>query len=188
MTVQRSSAHRPSLVVLTSEKWPYALLQGGGSDYCVYSEVEQVWLIVEGDLAGLFGTHGGANSASVRRVLIGTPGFGKSVDACSCLLYQLLHYDAEQLHTVACFIGERAFLFDKTTKTVFFFGYSTSAMKSLFGGLHADEGVYCLRRDGGGRHCPPRCLPSGGACLPCRPQKKLAGGAGRRTRAPAGSS
>ncbi|RNE95102.1 retrotransposon hot spot (RHS) protein, partial [Trypanosoma rangeli] len=107
---------RPSLVVLTSEKWPYALLQGCGSDYCVYSEVEQVWLIVEGDLAGLFGTHGGANSAFVRRVLIGMPGIGRAVAACSCLLYQLLHYDAEQLHAVACFIGERAFLFDRTTK------------------------------------------------------------------------
>ncbi|RNE98016.1 retrotransposon hot spot (RHS) protein [Trypanosoma rangeli] len=139
---------RPSLVVLTSEKWPYALLQGCGSDCCVYSEVERAWQIVEGDLAGLFGTHGGANSASVLRALIGTPGIGKSVDACSCLLYQLLHYDAEQLHAVACFIGERAFLFDKTTKTVFSLGCSTPAMESLFGGLRADEGVYCLRRDG----------------------------------------
>ncbi|RNE95456.1 retrotransposon hot spot (RHS) protein [Trypanosoma rangeli] len=139
---------RPRPVVLTSEKWLYALLQGCGSDCCVYSEVEQVCLIVEGDLAWLFGTHGGANSASVLRVLIGMPGIGKSVDACSCLLYQLLHYDAEQLHAVACFIGERAFLFDKTTKTVFSLGCSTPAMKSLFGGLHAGEGVYYLRCDG----------------------------------------
>ncbi|RNF01522.1 retrotransposon hot spot (RHS) protein [Trypanosoma rangeli] len=121
---------RPSLVVPTSETLPYALLQGCGSDYCVYSEVGQVWQIVEGDLTGLFGTHGGANSASVRRVLIGTPRFGKPVPACSCLLYQLLHYDAEQLHAVAYFIGERAFLFDKTTKTVFF-GCSTPAMESF---------------------------------------------------------
>ncbi|RNE98785.1 retrotransposon hot spot (RHS) protein [Trypanosoma rangeli] len=76
------------------------------------------------------------------------PGIGRAVAACSCLLYQLLHYDAEQLHAVACLIGERAFLFDRTTKTVFFFGYSTPAMENLFGGLHADEGVYYLRRDG----------------------------------------
>ncbi|RNE96267.1 retrotransposon hot spot (RHS) protein [Trypanosoma rangeli] len=110
---------RLSLVVLTSEKWPYALRRACGFDCYVYSEVERVWQIVEGDLAGLFGTHGGANSASVRRVLIGTPGIGKSAAACSYLLYQLLHYDAEQLHAVAYFIGERAFLFDKTTKTVF---------------------------------------------------------------------
>ncbi|RNF01186.1 putative retrotransposon hot spot (RHS) protein [Trypanosoma cruzi] len=38
--------------------------------------------------------------------------------AGSYLLYQLLHYDAEQLPMVAYVIGSQSFLFDKTTKTV----------------------------------------------------------------------
>ncbi|EKF98523.1 retrotransposon hot spot (RHS) protein, putative, partial [Trypanosoma cruzi] len=38
--------------------------------------------------------------------------------AVSYLLYQLLHYDAEQLPMVAYVIGSQSFLFDKITKTV----------------------------------------------------------------------
>ncbi|RNF00522.1 retrotransposon hot spot (RHS) protein, partial [Trypanosoma conorhini] len=100
-------------------------------DCYVYSEVERVWQIVKGDLAGSFGTHGGANSAPVRRVLTGTSGIGKSVAAGAYLLYQLLHYDAEQLPTVAYFVADTAFLFDKATKTMSSFPYSPPAIESF---------------------------------------------------------
>ncbi|PWU92158.1 putative retrotransposon hot spot (RHS) protein [Trypanosoma cruzi] len=40
------------------------------------------------------------------------------MNAGSYLLYQLLHYDAEQLPMVAHVIGSQSFLFDKITKTV----------------------------------------------------------------------
>ncbi|RNC40123.1 retrotransposon hot spot (RHS) protein, partial [Trypanosoma cruzi] len=52
------------------------------------------------------------------RVLIGTPGIGKSMNAGSYLLYQLLHYDAEKLQVVVHCFGETMYVFDKTIKAV----------------------------------------------------------------------
>ncbi|RNE97393.1 retrotransposon hot spot (RHS) protein [Trypanosoma rangeli] len=54
-----------------------------------------------------------------RRLLIGTPGIGKSMAAGSYLLYQLLHYDATTLHVVMyCFGRDFAYLSDKRARTV----------------------------------------------------------------------
>ncbi|EKF39497.1 retrotransposon hot spot (RHS) protein, putative, partial [Trypanosoma cruzi marinkellei] len=74
--------------------------------------------IVKGDVTKWFSPHGGTYFKPKRRVLIGTPGIGKSMAVGSYLLYQLLHCDFEQLPMVAYVIGCQSFLFDKITKTV----------------------------------------------------------------------
>ncbi|EAN96544.1 putative retrotransposon hot spot (RHS) protein [Trypanosoma cruzi] len=120
--VEQSGAALLRLMVLASDKgWPYSWnLKGAEStrDCHVNFEVERVWQIVKGDLTAWFSTDGGTDFKPRRRVLIGTPGIGKSMNAGSYLLYQLLHYDAEQLPMVAYVIGSQSFLFDKTIKTV----------------------------------------------------------------------
>ncbi|EKG00507.1 retrotransposon hot spot (RHS) protein, putative, partial [Trypanosoma cruzi] len=120
--VEQSGAPRSRLMVLTSDKgWPYSWnLKGVESihDCYVNCEVEQVWRIVLGDLTEWSSPDAGDYFTPERRLLIGTPGIGKSMAAGSYLLYQLLHYDAEQLPMVAYVIGSQSFLFDKTTKTV----------------------------------------------------------------------
>ncbi|RNF07208.1 retrotransposon hot spot (RHS) protein [Trypanosoma cruzi] len=105
--VEQSGAPPPVLMVLTSDKaWPYSWEEDGSTRVChVNCEVERVWQIVKFDLTGWLSTlELSINSLSVRRVLIWTPGIGKSVTAGSYLLYQLLHCDAERLPAVACFI------------------------------------------------------------------------------------
>ncbi|PWU89353.1 putative retrotransposon hot spot protein (RHS,) [Trypanosoma cruzi] len=88
-------------------------------DFFVNCEVERVWRIVRNDLAEWFSNFDlTLNSSPVRRLLIGTPGIGKSVAAGSYLLYQLLHYDAEKLQVVAYSFGSTMYVFDKTAKTV----------------------------------------------------------------------
>ncbi|EAN95199.1 putative retrotransposon hot spot (RHS) protein [Trypanosoma cruzi] len=120
--VQQSGAASPRLMVLTSDKgWPYTWNRKGVEstrDCYVNCEVDRVWQIVKGDLTEWFSSHGEADFGPRRRVLIGTPGIGKSMAAGSYLLYQLLHYDAEQLPMVVYFIADRKFLFDKTSRTV----------------------------------------------------------------------
>ncbi|EKF32378.1 retrotransposon hot spot (RHS) protein, putative [Trypanosoma cruzi marinkellei] len=120
--VQQSGAPRPTLMVLTSDKgWPYTWNRKGVEsphDCYVNCEVERVWQIVKGDLTELFSPHREAGFMPKKRLLIGTPGIGKSMAAGSYLLYQLLHYDAEQLQIVVYFIADRTFLFDKTSKKV----------------------------------------------------------------------
>ncbi|EKG00710.1 retrotransposon hot spot (RHS) protein, putative, partial [Trypanosoma cruzi] len=118
--VQQSGAPRPRLMVLTSDKgWPYSWEEDESIRDCyVNCEVERVWKIVKVDLSKWFSGHGRTYFEPKRRVLIGTPGIGKSMAAGSSLLYQLLHYDVEQLPMVAYFIGSQSFLFDKVTKTV----------------------------------------------------------------------
>ncbi|RNC48564.1 retrotransposon hot spot (RHS) protein, partial [Trypanosoma cruzi] len=95
--VQQSGEAPPRLMVLTSEKgWPYTLnlLRGAGNDFFIYCEVDRVWQIVERDLTEWFSNFDlTLNSSPLPRVLIGTPGIGKSMAAGSYLLYQLLHYD-----------------------------------------------------------------------------------------------
>ncbi|PWU93553.1 putative retrotransposon hot spot protein (RHS) [Trypanosoma cruzi] len=120
--VWQSGAPRPRLMVLTSEKgWPYSWRwreNKSTRDCHVNCEVDRVWQIVKGDLTEWFSSHGGNDFEPKQRVLIGTPGIGNSMNAGSYLLYQLLHYDAEQLPMVAYVVGSQSFLFDKTTKTV----------------------------------------------------------------------
>ncbi|RNF01532.1 putative retrotransposon hot spot (RHS) protein, partial [Trypanosoma conorhini] len=54
-----------------------------------------------------------------RRLLIGTPGIGKSMTAGSYLLYQLLHHDAAKLQVVVyCFGRGIAFLLGKSPKAM----------------------------------------------------------------------
>ncbi|EKG01775.1 retrotransposon hot spot (RHS) protein, putative [Trypanosoma cruzi] len=119
---QQSGEVPPRLMVLASDKgWPYSwnVPHGAGNDLCVNWEVERVWQIVERDLTEWFSNfHLTLNSSPLLRVLIGTPGIGKSMNAGSYLLYQLLHYDVEKLQVVAYCFGETMYVFDKTTKTV----------------------------------------------------------------------
>ncbi|PWV11416.1 putative retrotransposon hot spot protein (RHS) [Trypanosoma cruzi] len=100
---EQSGALRPRLMVLTSGKgWPYSWEEDESTPDCyVNCEVDRVWQIVRNDLTELLGPDPGADFRPERRVLIGTPGIGKSLAAGSYLLYQLLQYDAEQLPMVA---------------------------------------------------------------------------------------
>ncbi|EKG00508.1 retrotransposon hot spot (RHS) protein, putative, partial [Trypanosoma cruzi] len=118
--VEQSGAARLRLMVLTSDKaWPYTW---AGTEHifdcCVNSEVERVWQFVKRDLTEWFSSYGKAVFSPKKRVLIGTPGIGKSMNAGSYLLYQLLHCDAEKLPMVAYIIKESVYLFDKTKQTV----------------------------------------------------------------------
>ncbi|PWU87960.1 putative retrotransposon hot spot protein (RHS) [Trypanosoma cruzi] len=88
--VQQSGAAPPVLMVLTSDKgWPYSrnTIQDLPNDVFVNCEVGRVWQIVKGDLTAWLSPHGGTDFTPKRRVLIGTPGIGKSVAAGSYLLY-----------------------------------------------------------------------------------------------------
>ncbi|RNC45865.1 putative retrotransposon hot spot (RHS) protein, partial [Trypanosoma cruzi] len=136
--VQQSGAAPPVLMVLTSDRgWPYTLNgpHGCGNDLCVNCEVERVWQIVLDDLTKwLSNSDLTLNPSPLPRVLIGTPGIGKSMNAGSYLLYQLLHYDVEKLQVVIHCFGSAMYVFDKTTKTVTkYMGNKTS--KSVLGGL-----------------------------------------------------
>ncbi|EKF39686.1 retrotransposon hot spot (RHS) protein, putative [Trypanosoma cruzi marinkellei] len=117
---EQSGAARPRLMVLTSDKgWPYAWKEGEFiSDCFVNCEVERVWQIVEHYLIEWFSSHRGTDLTPGRCLLVGTPGIGKSMNAGSYLLYQLLHCDIEKLPVVVYFIGNEAFLFENTTQTV----------------------------------------------------------------------
>ncbi|ESL05178.1 hypothetical protein TRSC58_07193 [Trypanosoma rangeli SC58] len=112
---------RPRLVILSSEKlWPYSLGDTERiADCYINIEVHRVWKIVEGDLEGVFPPPSRWASNMRPRLLVGTPGIGKSMAVGSYLLYQLLHYDAEKLHVVVyCFGKDFAYLFDKKARTV----------------------------------------------------------------------
>ncbi|RNC56481.1 retrotransposon hot spot (RHS) protein [Trypanosoma cruzi] len=119
--VQQSGAERHRLMVLTSDKgWPYSWKGNEFIRDChVNCEVERAWQIVKGDLTEWFSSQRGTHFKPKQRVLIGTSGIGKSMNAGSYLLYQLLHYDAEQLPMVAySFGGSTMYVFDKNTKTI----------------------------------------------------------------------
>ncbi|ESS60808.1 putative retrotransposon hot spot (RHS) protein [Trypanosoma cruzi Dm28c] len=120
---QQSGAPRLRLMVLTSDKaWPYTWEweeHKSTRDCHVNCEVDRVWRIVLDDLTEWFSNFDlTLNSSPLPRVLIGTPGIGKSMAAGSYLLYQLLHYDVEKLQMVVYFIADRTFIFDKTSRTV----------------------------------------------------------------------
>ncbi|PWV04204.1 putative retrotransposon hot spot protein (RHS) [Trypanosoma cruzi] len=120
--VQQFGAAPPVLMVLASEKgWPYSWnrIQDLPKDVFVNCGVERVWQIVKGDVTAWSTRHRGIDFKPKRRVLIGTPGIGKSVNAGSYLLYQLLHCDAKKLQVVFhCFGGRDAYVSDKTSRTV----------------------------------------------------------------------
>ncbi|PWV02279.1 putative retrotransposon hot spot protein (RHS) [Trypanosoma cruzi] len=110
-------------MVLASDKgWPYSWNRKenkSARDCYVNCEVDRVWQIVKGDLIAWLSPHGGTDCKPRRRVLIGTPGIGKSMAAGSYLLYQLLHCDAEKLQVVVhCFGGRGACVSDKTIGAV----------------------------------------------------------------------
>ncbi|ESS67187.1 retrotransposon hot spot (RHS) protein [Trypanosoma cruzi] len=107
-------------MVLTSEKaWPYSWVGNRRIHDCyVNCEVVRVWRIVKGDLTEWFSTDDEADFEPKKRVLIGTPGIGKSMAAGSYLLYQLLHCDAEKLQVVVYCFGETMYMFDRTIQTV----------------------------------------------------------------------
>ncbi|EKF98869.1 retrotransposon hot spot (RHS) protein, putative [Trypanosoma cruzi] len=155
MTLCSNSVQRLRLMVLASEKgWPYSwnLIQGSSNDFFVNCEVDRVWQIVKGNLTAFFSSHGGTDFKFERRVLIGTPGIGKSVAAGSYLLYQLLHCDAEKLQVVVhCFGGGDAYVSDKTARAVTRYSdedMCISELRSLRGAW--DERVYYLRCGKGG--------------------------------------
>ncbi|PWU91498.1 putative retrotransposon hot spot protein (RHS,) [Trypanosoma cruzi] len=110
-------------MVLTSDKgWPYTWKwkeNKSTRDFHVNCEVDRVWQIVKGGLAEWFSPDAETYFSPKKRVLIGTPGIGKSMAAGSYLLYQLLHYDVEKLPAVAYIFGENTtYVFDKIIKAV----------------------------------------------------------------------
>ncbi|ESS58062.1 retrotransposon hot spot (RHS) protein [Trypanosoma cruzi Dm28c] len=120
---QQSGAPRLRLMVLTSDKgWPYSWkwkVREFIPDCYVNCEVERVWQIAKGGLTAWFSSHGRTDFKPERRLLVGTPGIGKSMAAGSYLLYQLLHCDVEKIQVVVhCFGGGDAYVSDKTTRAV----------------------------------------------------------------------
>ncbi|EKF38956.1 retrotransposon hot spot (RHS) protein, putative [Trypanosoma cruzi marinkellei] len=115
-----------------------AVLGGSGKyirDCHVNCEVDRVWQTVSSDLTEWFSNFDLSRIPSpARRVMIGTPGIGKSMAAGSYLLYQLLHYDVEKLQVVVHCSGDTAYVFDKTTQTVTKYEGKT-ASKSVVDGL-----------------------------------------------------
>ncbi|EKF99790.1 retrotransposon hot spot (RHS) protein, putative, partial [Trypanosoma cruzi] len=118
--VQKSDEAPPRLMVLTSDKgWLYTLHapHGAGIDLCVNCEVDRVWQIVRNDLTKWFSNfYLSLNPSPLLRVLIGTSGIGKSMNAGSYLLYQLLQYDVKKLQVVVHCFGSTMYVFDKTTE------------------------------------------------------------------------
>nr|CCC94450.1 unnamed protein product [Trypanosoma congolense IL3000] len=64
-------------------------------------------------------------------VVIGTPGIGKSFATGSLLLYQLLHYSAEQLKVVAYFVDGAAYLFHKAHREVLHYEEGDKALRDV---------------------------------------------------------
>ncbi|RNC32435.1 retrotransposon hot spot protein (RHS), partial [Trypanosoma cruzi] len=134
--VQQCGAAPPVLMVLASEKgWPHSwhTIQDLPKDVFVNCEVDRVWQIVKGDVTAWLSPHGGTDFEPKRRVLIGTPGIGKSVAAGSYLLYQPLHCDAKKLQVVAYVIGNQPFLFGKIAKKVSVYTGEASILRIVDG-------------------------------------------------------
>ncbi|EKF98256.1 retrotransposon hot spot (RHS) protein, putative [Trypanosoma cruzi] len=135
--VEQSGEAPPRLMVLTSDKgWPYTLNApyGCGNDLCVNCEVDRVWQIVLGDLTKWISNFDlTLNSSPLFRVLIGTFGIGKSMNAGSYLLYQLLQYDVKKLQVVVHCFGDTAYVFNKTAKTVTIYEGNITSKSVLYG-------------------------------------------------------
>ncbi|RNC52946.1 retrotransposon hot spot (RHS) protein [Trypanosoma cruzi] len=103
-------------------------------DCHVNCEVERVWQIVKGDLTEWFSPHGETDFEPKQHLLIGTPGIGKSMAVGSYLLYELLHYDVEQLQLVVySFGGSTTCVFEKTIKTVTSYAGNSTSRRVLYG-------------------------------------------------------
>ncbi|KAF8283788.1 putative retrotransposon hot spot (RHS) protein [Trypanosoma cruzi] len=165
-TVQQSGKAPPRLMVLTSDNgWPYTWGQGLNErihDCYVNCEVDRVWQTVKGDLNGWLSSHGKKKTSPDPFVLIGTSGIGKSMNAGSYLLYQLLHCDAEQLPMVAYSVAEQTFLFDKIAKMVSLYTSEVSILSIL--GSFSRRGVkgYIIYDVALKGHQPPAGLPCKG--------------------------
>ncbi|EKG03022.1 retrotransposon hot spot (RHS) protein, putative [Trypanosoma cruzi] len=135
--VEQSGEALLRLMVLTSEKaWPYSWKwkeNKSTRDCYVKWEVVRVWQIVKKDLTEWFSPDAGEYFTPKRRVLIGTPGIGKSMAAGSYLLYQLLHCDVEKLPMVVCFVGgSMMHVSEKTTQTVREYMGTTKSKRVFF--------------------------------------------------------
>ncbi|RNC45725.1 retrotransposon hot spot (RHS) protein [Trypanosoma cruzi] len=86
--VEQSGEAPPRLMVLASDKgWPYSWAGTESIRDCyVNSAVDRVWHIVKGDLTEWSISNGGTEFSPKKRLLIGTPGIGKSMAAGSHLL------------------------------------------------------------------------------------------------------
>ncbi|RNC42993.1 putative retrotransposon hot spot (RHS) protein [Trypanosoma cruzi] len=125
-------------MVLTSEKgWPYSWNRKENNstrDCHVNCEVERVWQIVSGDLTEWFSPHGRTDFRPKRRLLIGTPGIGKSMAAGSYLLCQLLQCDVEKLPVAVYSVGgSTTYVSDETIKTVSEYRSNTTSKRVLCG-------------------------------------------------------
>ncbi|PWU95092.1 putative retrotransposon hot spot protein (RHS,) [Trypanosoma cruzi] len=120
--VQQFGAAPPVLMVLTSDKgwqYPWNTIQDLPKDVFENFKVDRVWQIVRDDITELLSPHGGTDFTPDPCVLIGTPVIGKSMNAGSYLLYQLLHCDVEKIQVVVhCFGGGDAYVFEKVIQTV----------------------------------------------------------------------
>ncbi|KAH8615902.1 putative retrotransposon hot spot protein 4 (RHS4) [Trypanosoma vivax] len=102
------------LLVLTSAMgWPYTeFIHSSERDVFVRREVVRVWHVVRSQLARW--PYDDSTFTPKPYVLVGTPGIGKSFGCGSYLLYELLHYDAVKVPTVAYFVRGSAYIFHKT--------------------------------------------------------------------------
>ncbi|EKG00872.1 retrotransposon hot spot (RHS) protein, putative, partial [Trypanosoma cruzi] len=158
-----SGAPRLRLMVLTSEKaWPHPY-RDAINDCYVNCEVDRVWQIVKGDLTELFNSIPEDQFTPHPRVLIGTPGIGKTMAAGSYLLYQLLHYDAELLPVVVFFFyGSEAYVFNKTTETVTRYMDKSMMIKAVKELSRRGMKGYIIYDVGGRLDIPSPFLPPGG--------------------------
>nr|AAL14357.1 RHS6a [Trypanosoma brucei] len=106
------------LLVLTSEMgWPYTgFARGSNSDIFIRREELRVWNVVRNGIE-LWRTQRalpGCLHFPRAYLAIGNPGIGKSQNLGSFILYNLLHYDAEELPVVAYFRGVAAYIFEKS--------------------------------------------------------------------------
>ncbi|EKG00300.1 retrotransposon hot spot (RHS) protein, putative, partial [Trypanosoma cruzi] len=171
--VEQSGAPCLRLMVLTSGKaWPHPCRREINDCY-VNCEVDRVWQIVKGDLTELFSSRPEDHFTPHPRVLIGTPGIGKSMAAGSYLLYQLLHYDAELLPVVVFFVGGDAYVFNKTTETVTSYIDMPMMIKAVKELSRRGMKGYIIYDVGGRLDIPSPCLPPGewGMLVVATPEK-----------------
>ncbi|EKF35340.1 retrotransposon hot spot (RHS) protein, putative [Trypanosoma cruzi marinkellei] len=162
--VEQSGAPRLRLMVLTSDKVWLCSWGEAVTDCYVNCEVDRVWQIVKGDLTEWFSSRPEDHFTPHPRVLIGTPGIGKSMAAASYLLYQLLHYDVEQLPVVvySTYRGGATYVFDKTTKTASIYRSRSSMIQGVTDLSRRGMKGYIIYDVGGRLDIPSPCLPVGG--------------------------
>ncbi|PWV05622.1 putative retrotransposon hot spot protein (RHS) [Trypanosoma cruzi] len=139
------------------------LVRDAINDCYVNCEVDRVWQIVKGDLTEWFSSRPEDHFTPHPRVLIGTPGIGKSMAAGSYLLYQLLHYDAELLPVVVFVVyGSEAYMFNKTAETVTSYMDMSMMIKAVKELSRRGMKGYIIYDVGGRLDIPSPFLPPGG--------------------------